>query len=120
MIAHIVLFNPKPGTSESELRSFAKTIADACTKIAAIERSRVGRRIELDAGYARSFGEKTYNFAAVFEFADAAALRAYLNHPAHQRLGQMFWEVCESTVVIEAAMADGRSEGIVDFLLNDQ
>ena len=120
MIAHIVLFNPKPGVSESEIRSFARIIQDACRHIGAIQRSHVGRRIDIDAGYARSFGEKTYQFAAIFEFEDSAGLKEYLKHPLHKQVGRLFWEMCESTVVVEAAMTDGRGEELVDFLLNDQ
>jgi Stress responsive A/B Barrel Domain len=113
MIAHLVLFNPKPGASESDLRSFAKTISEACRQIGAIERSHVGKRVEIEAGYPRSFGEKTYQYIAIFEFADAEALKQYLKHPLHQRLGRLFWELCESAVVIEAAMQDGKT--IEDF-----
>jgi len=119
MIAHIVLFNPKPGASESDLRSFAKILQDACREIKAIQHSRVGRRAEIDAGYARSFGEKTYQFVAIFEFEDSAKLKEYLKHPLHKHLGKLFWEMCESTVVVEAAMTDGGSEELVDFLLED-
>jgi stress responsive alpha/beta barrel protein len=120
MIAHIVLFNPKAGVSEIGFRSFAKTIQAACRQIQAIQRANVGRRIEVDAGYPRSFGEKTYRFVAIFEFEDPAGLREYLKHPLHKHLGKLFWEMCESTVVVEAAMADGRGEELVDFLLDDQ
>ena len=120
MIAHIVLFNPKPGVSESDMRAFARTLQDACRQIEAIQRSHVGRRIDIDAGYARSFGEKTYRFVAIFEFEDPAGLREYLKHSLHQQVGRLFWEMCESTVVVEATMADGRSEELIDFLLDDQ
>jgi hypothetical protein len=120
MIAHIVLFNPKAGVSESDIRSFAKTIQGVCRQIQAIQRPQVGRRIDVDAGYPRSFGEKTYRFVAIFEFENSAKLREYLEHPLHRHLGKLFWEMCESTVVIEAAMADGRGEELVGFLLDDQ
>jgi hypothetical protein len=120
MIAHLVLFNPKAGVSESDLRAFAKTIQNACRQIEAIQRSHVGRRIDVDAGYARSFGEKTYQFVAIFEFENAAGLRGYLEHPLHKHLGTLFWEMCESTVVVEAAMVDGRADELVRFLLDDQ
>ncbi len=120
MIAHLVLFNPKTDVSRADLRSFAKTISDACRQVDAIQRSRVGRRTEFDAGYPRSFGETTYQYVAILEFADGAGLKAYLQHPLHKQLGKLFWELCESTVVVEAAMADGRDEELVDFLLDDQ
>ena len=53
---------------------------------------------------ARSFGDKTYNYAAIFEFADAAALKQYLSHPLHHELGRLFWEMCESTTIVEVEL----------------
>ena len=120
MIAHLVLFNPKAGVGEVELRSFARAIADACRTIPTIRRSQIGKRIEFDAGYARSFGDQTYRYVAIFEFDNADALRQYLTHPTHRQLGRLFWEICDSTIVIEAAMTDGLADGLVEFLLKDQ
>lgn len=120
MIGHLVLFNAKPGATDVQLRSFARAISDACRQIPSIARIQVGRRVEIDAGYARSFGEKTYQYAAAFEFSDATALKQYLNHPLHHQLGRMFWEMCESTTVVEVELTDGRSDQLVDFLLLDR
>lgn len=120
MISHIVLFNPRGGVDEAQLRSFALAISESCRQIPSIERSRIGKRIELDAGYARQFGEKTYQYIAIFEFADVRALKTYLTHPLHKQLGRLFWEVCESTVVVEAVMTDGMTDGLVEFLLDNQ
>ena len=73
----------------------------------------------IEAGYDRSFGEKTYQFAAVLEFDDTEGLKAYLNDPLHHHLGRLFWETCESTVVFEMEALDGRDETLVDFLSED-
>jgi hypothetical protein len=61
-------------------------------------------------------GDTTYLFAAVLEFTDQAGLIAYLQHPSHDELGRQFWEVCQSTTVIEV---DGRApnEWTVDELV---
>ena len=32
----------------------------------------------------------------------------------------MFWELCESTTVVEVELADGKSDRLVDFLLLDR
>ncbi len=119
MIAHLVLFNPRLTLGREQLRSFAKSVQDVCRSIEVIKRSRVGRRVTIDAGYSRVFGDKTYQFAAVFEFDDAAGLGAYLNHPLHHHLGRLFWETCESSVVFEMEARDGRDETLVDFLSED-
>src|SRR5215813_5182118 len=120
MIGHLVLFNAKRGATITQLRSFAKSISEACRQIETIHRVQIGRSVRLDAGYPRSFGEKTYQYVAVFEFEDLKALSDYLNHPLHHELGRMFWEMAESTTVIEVELIGGKSEELVDFLLLDR
>ena len=120
MIGHLVLFNAKPEATESQLRSFARAISEACRLIPSIHRVQVGRRVAVDSGYLRLFGDKTYDYAAIFEFADTSALKQYLSHPLHHELGRMFWEMCESTTVVEVELADGKSDRLVDFLLLDR
>jgi len=120
MIGHLVFFNAKPEATDDQLRSFAKAIAEACQQIPAIHRVQIGRGVTVDAGYPRLFGDKTYTFAAMFEFSDTSALKQYLNHPLHHALGRMFWEICESTTVVEVELADGKSDQLVDFLVSDR
>lgn len=116
MISHIVLFNPKPGVTTEQLRVFALAIQEACRSIPSTKRALVGRSVTVDAGYHRSFGEKTYNFAAVIEFNGESDLVEYLRHPLHRELGRLFWETCGSTVVVEARMADARTDEMIDLL----
>ncbi len=52
---------PRPEATAEQLRSFARAISDSCQQIPSIARVQIGRRVEIDGGYARSFGEKTYN-----------------------------------------------------------
>jgi hypothetical protein len=120
MIGHLVFFNAKSGATDEQLRSFAKVISEACRQIPTIQRVQIGRRVTIEAGYARSFGDKTYDYAAIFEFSDIAALKQYLNHPLHHQLGRMFWEMCESTTVVEVDLVDGKSDRLIDFLLLDR
>ena len=120
MIGHLVLFNAKPEATTAQLRSFAKSISETCRKIETIRRVQIGRRVVIDAGYPRSFGETTYRYAAVFEFEDELALKAYLNHPMHHQLGRLFWEMAESTTVVAVQLVDGKSDQLVDLLLSDR
>jgi hypothetical protein len=69
----------------------------------------IGKAVRVDPGYARSMGQTTYAYAAVLEFASSAELLGYLRHPDHARLGRLFWEMCESTVVVEV---EGREPGL--------
>jgi hypothetical protein len=116
VISHIVLFNSKKEVSASDRRSFALQIRDACRAIPAVKAARVGRSVSVNAGYARSFGEKTYEFAAILDFERQADLVAYLQHPLHHELGRLFWLYCESTIVVEVEVADAKSDAIVDLL----
>jgi hypothetical protein len=116
MIAHIVLFNPKPELSKRDVWSFTKSVGDAFRSIDEISRVNVGRRIVIDTGYPRSFGDKTYEFAAILEFRDETALLDYLRHPRHHELGRLFWEMCDSTIVSEQVMTDGRGDNLAEFL----
>jgi len=117
VIAHLVLFTPKQDLKESDARSFAQTIVEVFRQIPDLHRAVVGRSVDVDAGYQRNFGDKTYQFAAVLEFHDKAALLGYLNHPLHKELGALFWRHCESTVIVEIEGADARSSAAVDLLL---
>jgi hypothetical protein len=121
MIAHIVLFNPKPETSVEQLRLFAQSVMSACQGIPSISRAIIGKDVRVDPGYMRHLGDKTYRFAAVIEFSDQAALVAYLTHPSHDVLGRAFWEVCESTIVVEVegrAPSDWTVDELVEIPIN--
>ena len=76
----------------------------------------MGRRIEIDPGYSRSLGDKTYAFAAILEFRDRKGLLEYLRHPMHHELGRLFWETCEDTVICEVESVDGRDPHAIGFL----
>jgi len=116
MISHIVLFTPRNDLPADRLRLFAQYVLAACSSIPSVTRAVIGKSIAIDPGYERSMGDTTYLFAAVLEFTDQAGLIAYLQHPSHDELGRQFWEVCQSTTVIEV---DGRApnEWTVDELV---
>jgi len=116
MIGHIVLFNPRPTATKEQLRSFAQSISRTCASIPAVHRATVGKRLHIDAGYTRNFGDKTYDYLAIMEFEDTRGLLEYLRHPLHEKLGRLFWEMCESTVIVEVELADGKSRDLVEFL----
>ena len=116
MIAHIVLFTPKADLSQDAFRAFTMQMAGCFRSIDTIERASVGKRIDVDAGYRREFGDQTYEYAAVLEFRSRAGLIEYLRHPLHHELGRMFWESCERTVISEVELHDGRDPGVADLL----
>ena len=120
MISHIVLFNPKDGLTDADVRLFAQQLHETMRAIPTVLRATVGRRVHIDSGETRIFGDVAYKYSAVVEFADPAGLLAYLTHPLHRELGRRFWESCASTVVIEVETADAKSTDVVDLLVMSQ
>jgi len=120
LISHIVLFQPKPGLKSVEILGFAQQLHATMRSIGTVRRAMVGRRIDVNSGEDRSFGDSTYEYSAVVEFDDQAGLVSYLNEPAHRELGRLFWLYCERTVVLEVQAVDAKSTDVVDLLVDSQ
>jgi hypothetical protein len=117
MISHIVLFEPKTSLSHAEKRLFAQSVLDVCRRIKTVRRVSLGRRIGVDAGYERSFGDATYQYSAVLEFDTPDDLRSYLTDPLHDELGRLFWANCERAVICETEGVNLESPDAVDALV---
>ncbi|HXE79326.1 MAG TPA: Dabb family protein [Vicinamibacterales bacterium] len=107
MIAHVVLCTLKPDLADTDREQFARTIASALSSISHIRRSSIGRRLGAPDAYGAT--SNPYDYVAVLEFDDEAALRRYLEHPAHAELASMFWKCCERTLVGDYAIASPAS-----------
>jgi len=113
MVAHVVLFRPKPQLTAVERADFIAALEHALQDIALIKRARVGRRITVGRQYDQENAE-TYPFAAILEFEDEAGLRAYLDHPAHRALGEQFYLTAESAMVFDYDLVEGnRAAGLL-------
>ncbi len=77
------------------------SVMRALAAISSVRRSFVGRRIDVDPGYKRVFGDKTYEYAAVIEFDNREGLLSYLSDEKHLAIGTLFWKNCSSAVVSE-------------------
>jgi hypothetical protein len=115
VIAHIVLFEPKPELDPDRLRSFARSVIEGLRSIPSIRRARIGKAIFVDPGYQRVFGDKTYKYAAVLEFENRDGLVAYLRHPQHDRIGREFWNSCAFTTIVEVETMDPLTEDIPEI-----
>lgn len=100
MIAHIVLFRPKSSVSDADRRAMFDALGAAATGIPSVRRFYVGARVKHGRPYEHLM-TADYPFAAVIEFDDLAGLQAYLNHPQHDRLGNLFYEFLESALVYD-------------------
>ena len=106
MIAHIVLFKPRADLSPEARDRLAASFEAALRQIPSIRRARVGRRLTHGRGY-EALMTVDYQFAAVLEFEDEAGLKAYLEHPAHQRLGAQFFDAFEQALMYDFDLAEG-------------
>jgi len=106
MIAHVVLFRPHGDLSAQERQSLTEAFASALREIPTIRRARVGRRFTHGRGYEQLM-RVNYEYAAVLEFDDAAGLLAYLEHPAHQQLGDRFFSVFEEALMYDFELQEG-------------
>ena len=110
MIAHVVLFRPRPDLTSSERDGLAESLAAALRAIPTIRRARIGRRVTHGRAYEQLM-RVDYTFAALLEFDDVAGLKAYLEHPAHDALGARFFQVLDEALMYDYDLFEGE-EGI--------
>ena len=90
MIAHVILFSPKPDLPDLERRALLEALVAAAEGIPSITRFRVGKRVKhWMPGYEQLMRED-YEFAAIVEFENIEALKVYLAHPSHAAIGRHF------------------------------
>jgi hypothetical protein len=104
VVFHIVLFRPKSGISENDRAAMFSALSSAATEIPTVRRFHIGNRIIHGRPYEHLM-EQSYPFAAVIEFDDLAGLQAYLNHPQHERLGGLFYQLLEAGLVYDYEMS---------------
>jgi hypothetical protein len=102
MIAHVVLFQPKATLTENDRETFLEAMKTAFREIPTVKRSLVAERRLIGAGYETKLGDTTYSYVSVVEFEDVEGLKSYLEHDLHQRLGQLFWQYCDRTLIVDA------------------
>jgi hypothetical protein len=103
VVCHIVLFRPKPDIADADRRAMFEALAAAATGIPSVRRFHVGGRIRHDRPYERLMKE-SFPFAALIEFDDLAGLQAYLDHPQHEKLGALFYQLLDAGLVYDYEM----------------
>jgi hypothetical protein len=101
MILHVVLFRPRTGLSGEERAAIVRTLHTAATRIPAVRRMRIGRRVRHGLpGYEQAMAE-SYEYALIAEFDNLAGLTEYLAHPAHAALGEQFTTAAGSALAYD-------------------
>jgi stress responsive alpha/beta barrel protein len=106
MIAHVVLFTPKRHLTSEARQSLATAFSAAITKIPSVRRARVGRRVMHGRPYEQLMATD-YSHAAILEFDDVDALKAYLNDPVHEHLGVVFFASFEHALMYDFDLQEG-------------
>jgi Stress responsive A/B Barrel Domain len=109
LIAHIVLFRLRPEVSLEDRRALIDAWAASLNDIPVIRRARVGRRVRIGRSY-ESLTRLDLPYAAVLEFDDLEALRAYLDHPAHEAIATRLFAAIADALIYDfevTADADG-------------
>jgi hypothetical protein len=100
VIAHIVLFRLRPEVSLEERRALIESWAAALKDIQVIRRAHVGQRVRVGRPY-ESLTRLDFPYAAVLEFDDVDALRAYLDHPAHEAMATRLFAAIADTLIYD-------------------
>jgi hypothetical protein len=105
VVAHVVLYRPRPDLDPAAARELAETLAAAPEHIPTIRRVWAGRRVD---GPAYPFGPfPDLPYIGVVEFDDRDGLTAYLTHPFHGRLAQLFAATTAAAQVYDYEMFEG-------------
>ena len=103
MVAHVVLFKPRPGLDASTRQRLADAFQQASREIPSIRRAHIGRRVMHGRPYEQLM-TVDYEYAAIMEFDSAAGLAAYLAHDAHEALGRLFFDAFEVALMYDYEM----------------
>ncbi len=106
MIAHVVLFTPRANLTARERDDLVRAFTSALEQIPSLRRSRVGRRVTHGRPYEAQMREH-FEYAAILEFDDLSGLKAYLEHPAHEQLGQLFFSAFERALIYDYDLGSG-------------
>ena len=106
MIAHVVLFSPKPDLSPADRRALVDALVAASADIPSIRRFRVGKRVKhWLPGYEQMMRDD-YEFAAIIEFDDIDGLKTYLGHSSHVSIGQHFTASASRSLAYDYELVD--------------
>ena len=106
MVAHVVLFKPRPGLDAAGRQRLAAVFERALREIPSIRRAHVGHRLLHGRPYEQLM-TVDYEYAAILEFDNVADLTAYLAHGAHDALGALFFEAFDVALMYDYEMQSG-------------
>ena len=109
MVAHVVLFTPKPDLDAAARLRLVEAFQQALREIPSIRRAHIGRRVKHGRPYEQLMSVD-YEYAAILEFDTVAGLTAYLAHGAHDALGARFFDAFEVALMYDYEMQSGAAD----------
>jgi len=106
VIAHVILFTPKPDLSDAARRDLLDSLVGASAGIPAIRAFRVGRRVTHGLPGYEQLMRDDYEFAAIVEFDDMDGLKSYLAHPSHAAIGRHFMASAARSLAYDYTLVD--------------
>ncbi len=107
MVVHVVLFRPKANISDESRQEMFAALNAAATGIPTVRRFHVGTRAMHGAAYEKLMRDD-FPFAAIVEFDDLGGLQAYLQHPEHEKLGALFYQLQDAALAYDYEMRSTR------------
>jgi len=106
MIAHVVLLQPRADLTDAQRDAALASLRAAATGVPEIRSIRLGRRVRHGLpGYEQSM-QQDFEFALIVEVDDVAALKRYLQAPAHAALGDLFYRATSAALAYDYAFED--------------
>ena len=99
MMTHLVLMQPRSDLTAADRRTFIAAFERALREIPSVRSARIGRRVKLGASYEGA--ADAFDCVAMIEFDDVPGLQSYLQHPAHEPLGELFGRLLSSAMVFD-------------------
>ena len=106
MIAHVVLFSPKPDLSDAERGALLDALVGAAADIPSIRSFRVGKRVKHGLPGYEQMVRDDYEFAAIVEFDDIDGLKLYLDHSSHAAIGRHFTASAARSLAYDYELVD--------------
>lgn len=114
MIAHVVLLQPRADLTEAQREAALASLRAVATGVPEIRSIRLGRRVRHGLPGYEQLMQQDFEFALIVEVDDVAALKRYLQAPAHAALGDLFYRATSAALAYDYAFEDVSTTGAED------
>lgn len=100
MIVHIVLLQAKAELTSAQRAAALETIRRSAANLPEV-RLRLGRRVKHGLPGYEQLMTQDFEYALIVESEDVAALKRYLQAPAHEALGRLFYAATSAALAYD-------------------